>query len=86
MSASTGPILAVGAITLGNRVLLNDKPMDWRIPIATGVAAAIFSFGDKAWPEMSKGLAWMALISVLFVRLDSTVPPPAEALANFMKG
>ena len=85
MSASTGPILAVGAITLGNKVILNGEPMDWRIPIATGISAAIFSLGDKLWPDLSKGLAYVALVSVLFVRLDSRTPAPVESLAKWMR-
>ena len=86
MSQSTGPILAVGGITLANKVLLNSQPMDWRIVIATGLTAGMFSLGDKAWPEMSKGLAYLALISVLFVRLDKNTPAPVESLAKWMKG
>ncbi len=86
VSASTGPILAVGGITIANQTLLNNKPMDWRVVIATGLTAGIFSLGDKAWPELSKGLAYLALVSVLFVRLDKDTPAPVESLAKWMKG
>ncbi len=86
MSASTGPILAIGGITVANKTLLNNQPMDWRIVIATGLTAGMFALGDKAWPELSKGLAYLALISVLFVRLDSKTPAPVESLTKFMKG
>ncbi len=86
MSQSTGPILAIGGITIANKTLLNGQPMDWRIVIATGLTAGIFALGDKAYPELSKGLAYLALISVLFVRLDSKTPAPVESLAKFMKG
>lgn len=86
MSQSTGPILAVGGITIANKTLLNSQPMDWKIVIATGLTAGMFALGDKAWPELSKGLAYLALISVLFVRLDKNTPAPVESLAKWMKG
>jgi hypothetical protein len=85
VSQSTGPILAVGGITLANKTLLNNQPMDWRIVIATGLTAGMFSLADKAWPELSKGLAYLALISVLFVRLDKNTPAPVESLAKWMR-
>jgi len=43
MSATTGPVLALGGITIANRVVFNDQPMDWRIPIATALAAGMFA-------------------------------------------
>lgn len=85
MSESTGPILAVGGITIANKTLLNGQPMDWKIVIATGLTAGMFALGDKAWPELSKGLAYLALISVLFVRLDKNTPAPVESLAKWMR-
>lgn len=85
MSQSTGPILAVGGITIANKTLLNGQPMDWKIVIATGLTAGMFALGDKAWPELSKGLAYLALISVLFVRLDKNTPAPVESLAKWIK-
>jgi hypothetical protein len=83
VSASTGPILAVGGITLANRVLFNDEPMDWRIPIATGIAAGGFALLEKAWPGGAVALAWTALVAVLFTRLDPRVPAPAETLSKW---
>ena len=42
MSQTTGPILAVGAVTVANNVIFHDEPMDWRVPVATGLAAIGF--------------------------------------------
>lgn len=82
---TTGPILAVGAITLANRVVLNDKPFDWRIPVATGIAAGVFALAEKVNADIATGLAYLALVAVLFVRLDKDVPAPAESLAEWTK-
>lgn len=80
MSRTTGPVLAIGAITLANRVVFNDQPMDWRIPIATGITAAGFALAERAWAEGAVALAWLALVTVLFSRIDPGVPAPAETL------
>lgn len=79
MAQTTGPILAIGAITLANQSVFHDEDVDWRIPIATGLAAGMFTLAEKAWPEGAKGIAWVALISVLFVRLNPSVPSPVES-------
>lgn len=82
---STGPVLAIGAITMANNVLFNDKPFDWRVPVATGIAAGAFSLAEKAWPEGAVALAWMALVTILITRIDPKVPSPVETLNNWWK-
>jgi len=84
MAKSTGPMLAVGAITLANRSLLNAKPIDWKIPIGTAIAAGGLALIERASPNIAVGLAWIALVTVLFVRVDRTVPPPAESLLKLL--
>lgn len=79
MSASTGPILAVGAITLANRVVFNDQPMDWKVPVATAIAAVLFSGAERAFGDVAVKLAYLALLSTVFVRVDPAVPSPAES-------
>ncbi len=84
MAASTGPILAIGAITLANRVVFNDESMDWKIPIATGIAAVLFAGAERAVGRTASYLAYAALVAVVFVQVDPKVPSPAEsALAWF---
>lgn len=79
MAKSTGPILAVGAITLANEVLIAEKEMNWRIPAATGIAAGIFALLEKGWRDGAVTLAYLALVTVLFVRTDPATPAPVES-------
>lgn len=83
MAATTGPVLAIGGITLANQVIFNGKPMDWRIPIATGLTAGGFALMEKLSVELATGLAWVALVAVLFVRLTPDVPAPAESAVKW---
>jgi predicted membrane-bound dolichyl-phosphate-mannose-protein mannosyltransferase len=84
MAASTGPILAIGAITVANRTVFNDKPMDWKIPIASTIAAVLFAGAERAFGDVAVKLAYLAMITTVFVRVDPSVPTPAEsALAWF---
>jgi hypothetical protein len=83
MAQSTGPILAIGAITVGNNVIANNKPMDWRVPIATGIAAAMFALAEKGWKDGAVMLAYVGLVTVLFVRIDPSVPAPVESFNKF---
>jgi hypothetical protein len=87
MSATTGPVLAIGGITLANRVVFNDQPMDWRVPIATAIAAGMFALLERGWPRGATALAWLALVTVILTRVDPSVPSPAEsALKWWEKG
>jgi hypothetical protein len=79
MAESTGPILAVGALTLANRVVFNDRAMDWKVPIGTAIAAVLFAGAEKAVGRSAVWLAYLALVTVVFVRVDPEVPAPAES-------
>lgn len=83
MAATTGPVLAMGAITLANQVLFNSRPIDWRIPIATGFTAIGFALLEKASAPLAQGVAWLALVAVLFVRLQPDVKAPAESAVEW---
>ncbi len=83
MAKTTGPILAVGAISFANEVLVAGKPVDWRIPAATGIAAGIFALVEKAWRDGAVTLAYLALVTVLFVRIDPKVPAPVESFTTW---
>lgn len=83
MSQTTGPILAVGAITVVNATVFHDEPMDWRIPVATGLAAIGFNFAERAWPQGAKILAWTALLTILFSRTKASVPSPVESALSW---
>lgn len=83
---STGPILAIGAITVANQSLIHDEPIDWRIPIATGLAAGVFALAEKAVPDLAVGIAWVALATVLLARVKPGVPSPTESLLKWWEG
>lgn len=86
MAASTGPLLAVGGITMANATLLHGKPIDLRVPVATALAAGIFALGERVFPLAVPALAWLALGTVCLTRVDPNVPSPAESLADFWSG
>jgi hypothetical protein len=79
VSKTTGPVLAIGAITIVNQSVFHNQPMDWRVPIATGLAAVGFTLAEKAWPQGAEILAWTALLTILLSRTNPKVPSPAES-------
>jgi hypothetical protein len=83
MAVTTGPILAVGALTMANASLFHDQPVDWRIPIATGFAALGFSAAEQAWPRGARMLAWTALLTVLLTRTNPKIPSPVESAIDW---
>ena len=80
MARTTGVILAIGGITLANESIIHRKPIDWRIPVATGLAAGVFALGEKGWEDGAVMVAWLALVTVLMVRLNPPTPAPIESL------
>lgn len=86
MARSTGPILAIGGITIANQTLFNGKPLDWRVVVATGGAAMLFALVEKASPEVAVGLAYIGLVTILFARVDPKVPSPAESALKWWEG
>lgn len=83
MSKTTGPILAMGAVTIVNNTVFHGQPMDWRVPIATGLAAIGFSLGEKAVPQIAEIIAWTAFVTVMLTRINPKVPSPVESAAAF---
>jgi hypothetical protein len=69
MAASTGPVVAAGAITYANQVLGNGKPWDSGliIVVGTGLAAGFLALLEHASPELAAGIAWIALITSLLI-------------------
>ena len=83
MAQTTGPILAIGGITMLNQTILNGKPIDWRVPIATGFMAGAFALLEKGNAKFATGVAWTALLTVLLARVNPKVPSPAETLLKY---
>jgi hypothetical protein len=86
MAASTGPILAIGAITMGRDILIDRRDVDWRVPVATAISAVLFAGAEKAVGRVAAYVAYLALATVTLVRLDPKKPAPAEALVSFLEG
>ena len=80
-----GPVLAMGAITLFNGVVLNGQPIakEIRIPVGTALAAGGFALLEKLWEDGAVALAWLGLVSVMFVRTSPTEPTPVENLSRW---
>lgn len=85
MSKTIGPVLATGALTIANQTVFNGQPMDWRVPIATGLAAIGFSLIERLAPELAVIMAWTMFITVLLTRTDSKVPSPVESAVTWWK-
>ena len=83
MAKTTGVLLAIGGITVANRVIFNDEEMDWRIAIGTGLAAIVFSGLEKVNEQAAVGLAYIALVTVLLTRIDPRVPSPTESALSW---
>lgn len=85
MARTTGLVLAVGGITLANETVLNSKPINWKIPVATAIATGMFALMEKVWPDGAVAIAGVALVTVLFVRVDQNTKAPVETLLEWTK-
>jgi hypothetical protein len=82
---TTGPILAIGAIALGNELIFDPSTggtmsVDWKIPIATGLAVGAFALLEKVWEQGTVAVAWLALFTTLFVPLAGRRAPVENML------
>jgi len=83
MSASTGPVVIAGVITLFTDVIVLSKPLasDTRVIVGTSIAALGLFAIEQAAPTLAVTLSYLILVSVLFVRHDPNTLSPAEAFA-----
>jgi len=72
-------MLATGVVTVVNQTVFNDKPMDWRVPLATGLAAVGITLFERIWADGAVILAWSSLVTVLVTRVQPNVPSPVES-------
>lgn len=79
MARTTGPVLAIGGISLVNK-LVSAGQVDIRIPVATGFVAVAFSLLERVHAGLAVGIAWIALATIILTRVDPKVPSPAETL------
>lgn len=85
MAESTGPILAIGAITVANRTVFNDEPVDWKVPIGTALAAVLFAGAERAVGRGAVYIAYLGLVTIVFARVDPKVPAPAETALKWFE-
>lgn len=83
MARTTGIVLATGALTVANQSIFHNQPIDWRVPIATGMAAMGFALMERASPQVAVMVAWTGLIAVMFTRIDPKTPSPVESLMTW---
>lgn len=83
MADSTGPMLAVGGVTFVNSTVLNGGPPDFRALIGAGFAAGALALVERASRDVAVGVAWIALVTVVFVRVTPGVPAPVETLLRY---
>lgn len=83
MSQTTGVVLATGALTIVNESVFHEQDVDWRIPVATGLAAVGFSLAERVWPTGAQILAWTAFLTILLARTDPHVPSPVESAVHW---
>lgn len=85
MAASTGLILAAAGIAAANEAIFAPaaagKPLwvnfNWRIIPATGIAALCLAGMEEISPPLGKGLAALALMSVVLLPVGNA-PSPVE--------
>jgi hypothetical protein len=82
MAKSTAPILLVGGISFFNQWLGNDN-LDLKILVATGIAAGGLALVEQVpgLAPLAEGIAWIALITLLFTRLGGK-PSPIDNLTK----
>ena len=89
MARSTGPIVAAGVITFANQAVLGDAPDDFKLGARVAVGTALAAMGLAAVERLSEkgavGLAWLALVSVLFVKPAGQQAPVERALTWWNK-
>jgi len=86
MSRSTGPILAAGGLSLANMVIVHNEASAekmTRIVVGAGIAAASLALVERLNEQLAVSVAWLALLTVLLVRVDPNVPAPLEGLADW---
>lgn len=82
MAASTGPVVAAGAISYANAVIGNGQnPLsELRIVVATAIAAGLLALAEHAQAQLAVGVAWIALVTCLLYTPKSGQSPVANLL------
>jgi hypothetical protein len=90
MAKSTGPILAIGGITIFYDQVMRDvgvTPMA-KIAAGTGFAAVSFALLERMNAPLTVGVAWVALITSLamprysYIRMNYSAPSVIEGMLS----
>lgn len=91
MAESTGYILAAAGVAAANEAIFapaaTGQPLwvnfNWRIVPATAVAALTLAALEQISPVLGKGLAMLALFTVLVLPVGNA-PSPVDNVAKFL--
>lgn len=91
MAESTGIILAAAGIVAANQLILeptaNGQPLftdfNWKLIPATAIAAVMLAGLETMSPQFGKGLAVLALLTVLIVPVGNA-PSPIENASKML--
>jgi len=91
MAESTGYILAAAGIVAANEAIFapvaTGRPLwvdfNWRIIPATAIAALALAGMEQLSPPLGKGLAMLALLTVLIVPVGNA-PSPIDNASKFL--
>lgn len=91
MAESTGYILAAAGIAAANEAIFVPaatgrplwKDFNWRIVPATAVAALTLAGLEQLSPPLGKGLAMLALLTVLMLPVGNA-PSPVENVSKML--
>jgi hypothetical protein len=67
-------------------VIFQNQKINWRVPIATGITAGMLALLERANRGLAVGIAWLALITLLFTRTDPKTKAPMESLLDWWEG
>lgn len=91
MASAAGLILAAAGLVAANEAIFvpasTGKPLwddfNWRLLPATAIAVLSLSALEKLSPPLAKGLAGLALFSVIFVPVGNA-PSPVDNLSKMI--
>lgn len=69
VATATGIILVAGTITFANE-WYQTKQINWRVPVATTLAALVFEGISHVNDHAATGLAWMALLVAMLTKFN----------------
>jgi hypothetical protein len=83
MSATTGPIIAIGAVSFGNE-FIQGEGLNFKIVLATGIAAGILSLLEHLSVELALGITWIALVTELLAPPKKGLKSPVQELTSLL--